>query len=182
MKKTITFIRHARSSWDNSSLWDMHRPLSARWELEATHMKDMLPVLGFEPEKVLCSEALRAKQTCKILIPEIYNSDIFCIDEHIYPLFCSSTKSYDNQAILKYLKKILNTYDRACIVWHNDGLNAIIGYLIWKSAIDMPTCSLARIQFQEKDIWKMTQWCAILDLFIHNKQFINSISKDPDTY
>jgi phosphohistidine phosphatase len=61
--KILYLLRHAKSSWDDPGLADFDRPL-ARRGIEATAaIADHMRERGIAPELVLCSPAVRAKQT-----------------------------------------------------------------------------------------------------------------------
>ena len=61
--KEIYVLRHAKSSWDNSNLSDFERPLSDRGISDAKKMSKFLKDMDLKIDKVLCSNALRAKET-----------------------------------------------------------------------------------------------------------------------
>ncbi|MBY6185255.1 histidine phosphatase family protein [Marinobacter hydrocarbonoclasticus] len=60
----MLLIRHAKSSWRIDDLADQYRPLSARGYREAPKIWDRLP---FEPELWLCSPAIRAYSTARLI-------------------------------------------------------------------------------------------------------------------
>ena len=61
--KEIYVLRHAKSSWDNSNLSDFERPLANRGISDAKKMSKFLKDMDLKIDKVLCSNALRAKET-----------------------------------------------------------------------------------------------------------------------
>lgn len=61
--KTIYLLRHAKSSWDDPSLPDFHRPLAARGRKAAPRMGAFMARHGHLPDLVLCSAARRAVET-----------------------------------------------------------------------------------------------------------------------
>ena len=67
--KLLHLLRHAKSSWDDTDLADHERPLAPRGlkasQLIAAHVQ----TAGIAPELVLCSTALRARQTLAALVP-----------------------------------------------------------------------------------------------------------------
>ena len=65
--KTLFLIRHAKSSWDNQLVNDHERPLNKRGIEDAPKMGDLLKASYATPEKILCSTALRAKQTASAI-------------------------------------------------------------------------------------------------------------------
>lgn len=61
--RRLILTRHAKSAWDNPLLSDHDRPLNARGQRAARELGDWLASRGYEPEEVLCSSALRTRQT-----------------------------------------------------------------------------------------------------------------------
>lgn len=59
---TLYLLRHAKSSWDEP-LPDHDRPLSARGIRDARAAGQLLAAAGWRPDLVLCSTAVRTRQT-----------------------------------------------------------------------------------------------------------------------
>src|SRR3954452_246645 len=59
----LYLLRRAKSSWDDPSRPDSERPLALRGERAAALMGEHLQASGIEPGLVLCSPAVRARQT-----------------------------------------------------------------------------------------------------------------------
>jgi phosphohistidine phosphatase len=63
--KSITFIRHAKSSWEYQ-LPDEKRPLNKRGLFDAEFMSSLDIVNSFQPDAVFCSSAKRTRETCRV--------------------------------------------------------------------------------------------------------------------
>src|SRR5262245_5412800 len=61
--KRLYLLRHAKSSWDDESLADHDRPLSARGRRAADAIGTYLREHGIEPELILCSSSTRTRET-----------------------------------------------------------------------------------------------------------------------
>lgn len=61
--RRLILTRHAKSSWDDPLLADHDRPLNTRGKRAARELGDFLASRGMEPEEVLCSSALRTRET-----------------------------------------------------------------------------------------------------------------------
>ena len=67
----LLLLRHAKSSWEvtatgfaaSSTVSDIDRPLSRRGRTAAARMGEEIHTLGLIPDRVLCSPAVRARQT-----------------------------------------------------------------------------------------------------------------------
>jgi phosphohistidine phosphatase len=65
--RTLYLLRHAKSSWDDPELADYERPLAPRGRRDAKLMGDHLRASGIEPEFILCSGAVRTRQTLELI-------------------------------------------------------------------------------------------------------------------
>jgi phosphohistidine phosphatase len=66
-EKTVLIMRHAKSSWDDSSKMDFDRPLNKRGRKDAPAMGEYLADLGLIPDHIVCSTAERARETILLL-------------------------------------------------------------------------------------------------------------------
>jgi phosphohistidine phosphatase len=65
--RTLYLLRHAKSSWDAPSLADHERPLAPRGRRDAKRIAKHLRSRGIQPELVLCSTAVRTRETLDAL-------------------------------------------------------------------------------------------------------------------
>lgn len=63
--RTLCFVRHAKSSWDDPLLEDADRPLSERGERDAPAMAMRMKELNIIPDLMVTSPAKRARTTAK---------------------------------------------------------------------------------------------------------------------
>lgn len=86
-RRRLILTRHAKSAWDNPLLEDHDRPLNRRGLRAALELGEWLGSRGYLPEEVLCSSALRTRETWAAieraplevlpnfrLLPELYNA------------------------------------------------------------------------------------------------------------
>lgn len=64
-------MRHAKSSWDDSSLRDFERPLNSRGKRDAPRMGRFLKEKGVIPGQIFSSPAARAKATILHVVKEL---------------------------------------------------------------------------------------------------------------
>ncbi|MEV0381821.1 histidine phosphatase family protein [Nonomuraea sp. NPDC050643] len=77
--RTLIVLRHAKAA-QVPGLADRERPLTGRGERDAKRAGDEIRAAGLTPGVVLCSPALRTKQTAEIAFPEMeisYERDIY---------------------------------------------------------------------------------------------------------
>lgn len=67
--KRLILTRHAKSSWDDPLVADRDRPLNTRGQGAAKDLGQWLASRGYSPEQVLCSEALRTRETWEGIAP-----------------------------------------------------------------------------------------------------------------
>lgn len=63
MTLRLILTRHAKSSWDNAALSDEERTLNSRGQASATAIGGWLASRGYIPDQVLCSDAVRTRET-----------------------------------------------------------------------------------------------------------------------
>lgn len=61
--KKIVLLRHAKSSWADTSLDDHDRPLNARGKAAAPIIGEWLAYRKHHPEMILCSSSVRTRET-----------------------------------------------------------------------------------------------------------------------
>lgn len=68
--RRVMLLRHAKSSWDHMDLDDIDRPLALRGRLSAPLLGRYIYRRKLEPDLVLCSPAMRARQTWELISAE----------------------------------------------------------------------------------------------------------------
>ena len=66
--RRLILTRHAKSSWDDPAMADHDRPLNRRGIRAALELGHWLHSRGYEPDEVLCSSALRTRETWQKLV------------------------------------------------------------------------------------------------------------------
>lgn len=146
--KNLILIRHAKSSWKNTSLDDFDRPLNKRGKQDAPIMADRLLKRGINMDYIISSPAKRAADTAKIFAGVLsYNSEITLTDD-LY-------EASQNQ-ILEVIKRIDYKYQNILIVCHNPGLTNLVNYLSDDFIDNVPTTGMfgVSIDCDWKDISK----------------------------
>ena len=64
--RRLLLIRHAKSDWAKAGLADQDRPLAPRGRRAALWIGDTLRAEGWLPDAILCSTALRTRQTLEL--------------------------------------------------------------------------------------------------------------------
>src|SRR5690554_420420 len=104
--KHLFLIRHAKSSWADESLADRDRPLNNRGEQQLQPLGKALQRLEvFQSSDVFASDATRARQTARGILPADFPSDRFHIDPGLY--------TFDFKRLLEWLKKLDDSIERS---------------------------------------------------------------------
>jgi phosphohistidine phosphatase len=82
--KQLHILRHAKSSWDDPDLADHERPLAPRGEKAAVRIAEYARSKGIAPELVLCSTAVRARQTLAALLPVLSGDVEIRLEDVLY--------------------------------------------------------------------------------------------------
>ena len=138
--KRLALLRHAKSSWGNSSLVDHDRPLSTRGERDAPEMGSRLFSRGTEPSLFLSSTATRAITTTKKIMEALDSShEIIKTDRRLYLASHSD--------ILKLIEDQENTISDLFIVGHNPGLTNLANHLLPDLGLEnLPTTGIVAIE------------------------------------
>jgi phosphohistidine phosphatase len=148
--KRLYLLRHAKSSWKDTSLPDHDRPLAGRGRRAAKAIARHLREQGIEPQLVLCSTARRARETLDRIEPALGAPAI----ELEHDLYAASAP-----ALLERLRSVPDTIDSVLLIGHNPGLQELALDLVRPSptarelAAKYPTAALATLAFRESS-WR----------------------------
>ena len=163
--KKIFLIRHAKSSWTNSDLTDLERPLNERGLRDAPIMAKILSQKCDKPQLALCSPARRAISTAEIF-ESIWWKDLKTIVDPI--LYEGSTST-----ILDFLASIDDQIDTLVAVFHNPNITNLSNLLANANIRNVPTCGVVSLTLKTKvQKWKELQvgTCSLLG-FDYPKKF-----------
>jgi phosphohistidine phosphatase len=148
---TLSLFRHGKSSWNSPSVRDIDRPLSERGEAAVPRMGAYMVAHKIAPELVLCSPAVRARQTLDLLLPHL-GSDPTVVYEDGFYLASSSS-------LLTRVRPIESKMHHVMIVGHDPGLHGLALALSGEGnpeelqalSAKFPTAGLAVIVFKARD-------------------------------
>jgi phosphohistidine phosphatase len=143
----LSLLRHAKSSWSDSSLADIERPLNQRGERDAPRMGTFMARQRLVPDLVLCSPAVRTRQTLDLVLPRLKASPEIVYDKALYPGAPA--------AMLKRLQRVGPKVRHVMLIGHNPGLQLLAQALAEEGAEDdlealaekLPTAGLVVIAF-----------------------------------
>ena len=150
--KSLTLLRHAKSTWNDPVERDFDRPLNGRGRRAAHRMGQYLKDEALTFDQVVASPALRVQQTV-VGIEDGYGTPLAPLyDRRIYMASAST--------LLDLVHGLDDRHDKVLLVGHNPGLEDLVLMLVPQSAaglrdeveIKYPTATLAELHF-ETDRW-----------------------------
>jgi phosphohistidine phosphatase len=139
--RRLMLLRHAKSDWPDVP--DEKRPLAKRGRQDARAIGRWLNDHGYLPDVVVCSTALRTRQTWELVAPELEGS----------PSVTFEPRAYEAGALtLLYLAQELPAHSQAALlIGHNPAISELATELAEPPAsgggIRFPTAAVAVLEF-----------------------------------
>jgi len=142
--KSILFIRHAKSSWDDPLMSDFDRPLNDRGKKDAPQMAKFLLEKKVPIDTFISSPAKRAKKTAQYFIKEYgFEDEIIILKSELY--HPAETVFFD------VIENVPDEANHLAIFSHNPAITNFVNMLTDKIRIDdVPTCGIFAIKTQAK--------------------------------
>lgn len=145
--KTLTLLRHAKSSWKDQNLPDHARPLNLRGEKDAPVMASRIREAGIRPSLILSSPAVRAWNTAKIVAKEInYPIEFLQREQELYMA--------DTVDFLGLLRRQDGKFNSIMLVGHNPGMTDFANYLMPNLIDNIPTGGVVSMTVETED-WNL---------------------------
>ncbi|MDH3613832.1 MAG: histidine phosphatase family protein [Gammaproteobacteria bacterium] len=142
--KTLTLVRHAKSSWKDSGLSDRERPLNKRGERDAPVMGKRAAAAGLRPSQIISSPAVRAWTTAKIFAKALnYPIEFLQREDGLY------LASLDN--FLDVVATQDAGFNNLMLFAHNPGLTDFANYLVPGITNNLPTAGLVSVNLDCND-------------------------------
>ncbi|WP_035758032.1 SixA phosphatase family protein [Hugenholtzia roseola] len=174
--KTLVLIRHAKSSWKDSTLADFDRPLNKRGKQDAPMMGEILASKELRPEAFYLSPAKRSKKTAEKIAEKIaFPQHLLKIEDQLY--FGGSEK------IVQWIKKLNNHLHTIFIVSHNPDLNDLAAYFLGSDFFNrqiqnLPTASLLALQIPVESWHQIERGKANPLFYEYPKKYKSNLIKD----
>ncbi len=145
--KTLTLVRHAKSSWKDNSLTDRDRPLNKRGKRDAPIMGKRISEAGIRPSLIVCSPAVRAWTTAKAIADEIgYPLEFLQREDGLY------LASLDDLLDITFSQE--TGFTSLMVIGHNPGLTTFANYLSPGVTNNVPTAGVVSVTFDRED-WNL---------------------------
>jgi phosphohistidine phosphatase len=147
--KTLTILRHAKSSWSKAGLPDHERPLNRRGERDAPEAGVRINDAGIRPSLIMSSPAVRAWTTAKIVARAIsYPIEFLHREPELY------LANLDR--LLDLFARQDNAFNSVMVVGHNPSLTEFANYLLPGVTDNIPTCGLVALNI-DTDNWDLRE-------------------------
>jgi phosphohistidine phosphatase len=178
--KTLTLLRHAKSTWDDPVATDFDRPLNSRGRRAAATMGREMRAQGLAFDQVIASPAVRVIETLAD-VERGYGSALSpAYDKRVY---LASTET-----LLDIVQEADNAAERLLIIGHNPGLENLAMLLTrgeglrTQIAIKYPTATLAEIALPVESWSEVVKGVGTVARFIRPRDLDPELGPDEDSY
>jgi phosphohistidine phosphatase len=148
--KTITFLRHSKSSWDYI-LEDVDRPLNEVGIEKIKKVAESSKHQFINSDIIFSSTANRAIHTCLILARQLsISNNKIRLSEDLY--------TFNHFEVFDFIKKIEDKYSQVVLVGHNPAYTEISNYFSENKILNLPTARWFSMKFDSN------KWSDILKL------------------
>jgi phosphohistidine phosphatase len=165
--KKIHLIRHAKSSWKDTSLADIDRPLNKRGLRTCRFMAQHIFDAGCCFDHVFCSPAVRAQLTIGLLNSSLEDVDIeWHTKKKLY--------TFNSNAILDWCRTVDESISEFVIIGHNPAFTNFCNALSNSAVENVPTCGYIQLVIKKESRWReLAEGAAELVVFLRPKKLMN---------
>jgi phosphohistidine phosphatase len=177
--KSLTLLRHAKSTWDDPVARDFDRPLNRRGRKAARRIGEEMRTLGLEFDAVLASPALRVRETLAEVeagygrpLAARWQDDVYLASA---------------QTLVELVRGADDGARRLLLVGHNPGMECLALALSRKSrlredvAVKYPTGTLAELVFDVERWRDVGPGAGRLERFIRPRDLDPELGPDEDS-
>ena len=178
--KSLTLLRHAKSTWDDPVERDFDRPLNRRGRKAARAIGAEMHRLGLAFDAVMASPARRVKET----LAEVERGYRRPLD----PVFDERVYLGSVETLLGIVRAAAGPAERLLLVGHNPGLEGLAMALTAGTglrdelAIKYPTGALAEIALPAGSWSEVQPGTGRIELFVRPRDLAPELGPDEDTY
>ena len=166
--RTLYLLRHAKSSWAEPALPDRNRPLAPRGRRDANRIAKHLVRLEIQPELVLCSSAVRTRETLERLRIARGGGSTVRLEDELY--------GASAEQLLERIRLVPEAIASVMLIGHNPGLRDL-ALLLAEDGIDLerleekfPTAALATLTIPRRAWSQVEPGAALLTAYVVPKQ------------
>jgi len=144
MSKRIILYRHSKSSWEDLNIDDYDRQLNSKGFTDAEYMANVIGTKVILPDLIICSGAMRSRQT----IDALRKKNPFIEIEYDDNLYLAEA------FVINFLvSEIANEIETLLICGHNPGITDFLNQKTENNFDEIPTSCIVVIEFQTY-LWK----------------------------
>jgi phosphohistidine phosphatase len=171
--KTVLLLRHAKSAWGDAGLADHERPLNRRGERSAKGMAEHIANKSPRPDLILCSTAIRSRQTLAPLVHRLAApAPPILLEKALYLA--------SEAALLARLREVPREADTVLLIGHNDGIWQLAEVLAGRGRAGLvaalhdkfPTGALATLRAPIKRWSELAAGSAELTAFVRPRDLV----------
>jgi phosphohistidine phosphatase len=173
----LYLLRHAKSSWDDPELEDRDRPLAPRGRRASAHIAEHLRGDHVAPALVLCSSALRTRETLAAILPALEGELEIRIEDGLY--------GAGVDALLARLNDVPDPVHSVLLIGHNPSIHELALTLAGRGdGLDrlrerFPTGALATLGIPTGGWSGLRPRAAVLEGFVLPRELEESAKPDP---
>ena len=144
--KSLSIIRHAKSSWSSQVATDLERPLNKRGRRDGPIMAKRFAARHESLDLLVSSPAARAFSTALYFADALgLGDDEVLVEEGLYH---AGTRD-----VLRFIGMLDDSINRAALVAHNPTLTDLVNTLSDLQLTNLPTCGVVDLIF-ESESWR----------------------------
>jgi phosphohistidine phosphatase len=145
--KTLTILRHAKSSWNKPDLVDFDRPLNGRGQRNSPEMGQRMKAAGIRPSLIVSSPAVRAWSTAKLVATELnYPGEFLQREQDLYHA--------GKDTLFDVIARQDEGFNSIVVVGHNPGLTDLANDLVPGLTSNLPTAGYVAVLI-DVDTWDL---------------------------
>jgi phosphohistidine phosphatase len=162
VQRTLTVLRHAKSSWKERDLPDIDRPLNKRGQRDALAMAARIAAKGESFCTVYASPARRSRDTLLLMLQTLPVRDARIVfDQRLY--------TFERDALLDLIKLLDDGLKHVLLVGHNPALQDSINWLTGGQLDRFPTAACTRMYMTLPHWSELRPGCAAPDWLLTPK-------------
>lgn len=153
--RTLTLIRHAKSSWKNPDMDDYQRPLNKRGKRDLPLMTERLMASALAPDLCLSSGAVRTLTTARYTSQHLINQPALEVVPELY--------GASMETLLNVLQQQSDQHPYLMLFGHNPGLQLLGEYLTGEVLPKFPTCAILHLHLSIRCWSELAANCATIN-------------------
>jgi len=148
--KTVCFIRHGKSSWDQAGMPDIERPLKARGKKDGPLMGKVLKSLKLLPDRIVSSPAARAFSSAQLIARVLdFEESQIVTEQGIY--------FEGPERLMEIVREQPDSAKLIFLLGHNPDLTRVANHFANQRIDNVPTTGVACVDFNINR-WAEASW------------------------